>query len=319
LARKKSEIFRLLESFKSFASFKMISDSMTEALEGRILEIAGQLEGIHGELESIFDTYGSTIGEIERAGMQSQVASLEWEATRLYKATVPTAHEIYGKFPRPKAVRAERQMKLEMVTVNYGSGGAIDRVKELREGKYNPLFPDLPFNTVQILAVAQGLRALVAENRNPDVTDAYWERVRDAVIIEPRPGYSMPIILHTEDGFGNFELQHRYGETARLDSQKSTTKDLQPLIESLIGGRVIFFPLKTSEEVSAYDHARHKNLHLSMEEPFEFEVRTWDENVQNFVGESKGTVKAAEYNPFAKEDAENVVKFFGEHILQSGN
>ena len=76
---------------------------------------------------------------------------------------------IYAAWPKPKQVRAERQLRLIM------SGDYPPRYQDVRTGLFNPT---TPMNYFELLAAASGLRALVDENRNTDETDPYWERIK---------------------------------------------------------------------------------------------------------------------------------------------
>lgn len=280
---------------------------------GAILEAAAQIEGIAVEIDDVLDSvepkvhfelshslgiyslYLDRLHARNRTDVRQRLEELAIQGTGAYQEIVPVAHALYASWPKPKQVRAERGLRSTMTT---------NRVVEIRTGLVEQGCVS-PMSYLELFGAAHALQALVNENRNPNQTDPYWERIRDAVVIEPRPGYVIPINLHKEDGFGNWDWYYWFDECFRTSSDDGTPSGIESLIGSLVGEKVIFFPISTKEESVAFRNACYANAEL----PFVVEVKKLNGDLEGMTYETIGMVKAEEFNPFARTDASYVTQF----------
>lgn len=283
---------------------------MTQTLEKNILDVASQLDGIANELTSIFKTHGYTVGEIEKASMSERVNELERKGTQLYDQVVPLAHELYKSWPKAKQIRGSRYLRVEMAkggAFSHNMQAVFNYLEDLERGRAKHMF-NLPMNADEIRTAVYLLRGVVNENRNPDVTDPYWDRIRGSVVIEPRPGYAIKTLFHQENGNGLFD---DYEWERVLKSNSEIPKVIDELVEKK---KVIFFPIKTHLESVNFRHAWDLQL------PFEFEVREPEEKVDRimieFTGKLVGKIVAEEFSPFTSEDSKRVKQFLQKHILK---
>lgn len=288
----------------------------TGNIEIQLLATSDMLEDIAGKLVDIYKTHGSTVGEIDKSGMREKVDSLKQEGTDIYKQILPSAHQIYFSWPLPKQIRGARQLRVEMAKAGEWShcqGGVIDKIKEIKTG----IFSDTSVHSGSMRTFAYGLRELVKENKNPDQTDPYWDRIKDAVLIEPRPGYAVRCIMAKEDGRGEFDKYGRLPDMTIFNDTKPKEVEikkgkLKREIDNLVGAKTIFIPVETRLDSQAYELASYRQPELS----FEFDVH---ERYSPETGKPEGrvikTIKLEEYNPLTNKNAETMYAFFEKHIL----
>jgi hypothetical protein len=293
--------------------------------ENIISKTSKQLEKIANELISTYRTHGFTDGQLDYAGVYEEVKKLMEEGNELYEEILPTAHEIYSRWPEAKQARGERQLRSAMSDAAHLKVRDIELTRIVEGIKTGELKRDerLMWHGVDNLAkydvltaVAYGLKALIEENRNPDNTDPYWERIKGAVIIVPRTShYAYSIHLYKQKGFLEWD-DYKMEETFKVEVDgftwsENSVKNLEILLNSLIREKVFFFPVKSKEELSNFCRALRENITL----PFELEVRKYDEDKKDYTGDVVGKVIAEEFVPFTEKDARHVFDFFKEYSI----
>ncbi|MBS3055220.1 MAG: hypothetical protein J4452_01880 [Candidatus Aenigmarchaeota archaeon] len=224
--------------------------------------------------------------------------------------------------------------------------------------KYFATEPKMSFEDLE--AATRGFRSIVDESANPDMTDPYWERIKGAILIEPHWVYDVPMVLEKENGLGEFKdyrvpeyqslaysrfFQRYYKKLVHSNRArdkfvrnvlenlpepisialsggfvKERTKKLGYILKSLVGEKVIFFPLKTVDQLASLEEEEYKVHWTSV--PLEFPVHKWTRSIgiSSHRGEVEtkkviGKINAEEFNPFSQDDANHVTLFFKENIF----
>lgn len=317
-----------------FAQKTLPSPDVTSR-EGKVLDAADKLEKIADELKNIYDTHGHTVGQIEDAGMTGRTESLQWKGTRIYETIFPDANMIFATWPKPKQIRGCRTMRVEMSKAgvwHFNQGGVFQFIEQLEKGEAQRSFPDLPMHMGDLKTAVNFLRAIVQENRNPDVTDPYYDRIKDAYLIEPRPSYWIPVLINHEEGNGKFKsCEDAFDNINGKDTQKRIKK-VEDQINALVGKKVIFIPIRNRLESLCFEHVPIEKPEIT----FEFDVRKPVQRrvsglhypppmreedgkitITEYKGELVRKVKAEEYAVFTAEAAKHVIEVITSEMLES--
>ena len=245
----------------------------------------------------------------EREGREAGEA-LHLEGTEVYQAVVPVAHRIYAAWARPKQVRGSRQLRVAVGS--HSTTGAFWTVGQIETGEYHTL-SNLPKHSDDMRRFASALRELVREDQNPDQTDPYWDRIRGATIVTPRPGYCVPVLFSRENGRGLFDGHGKADSGYSLEDPG----EIAGVIDDLVGGKVIFFPIATREQSVAYGVAQGRQPEMQFEVdmiPYRWD---WDREDLVVAGRSQGVLKAQELEPFTEGNARRVLAFLRDHTTFS--
>ncbi len=266
-------------------------DSSTGSLEDELIAAAEKLEKTAGQLGEIYAN--SRQGEIEAAGKSGAVNSLQKEGALVYRGILPFASELFSSWPELKQIRAMRQLRVAMSRAGFFSHyekKLFINVEEIESGIYDRRFE---INQMGLKTMAYGLRELVSENRNPDESDEYYDRIKYSTIVQPRPGYRIQAQFFKADKRGCFE---------RCDNLETDSVAVEAAISELVGSKVIFYPLCTKDDLVCFDRAWDEKPEI----PFEFEMKT---------GVIK-KIRAEEFYPLKRKSADYIKGFFRENIFR---
>lgn len=231
-------------------------------------------------------------GDIDAAGKREAVCSLQKEGALAYRQILPFASELFSSWPEPKQIRATRQLRVAMAKAGFHKhyeNELFTKVEEIESGVYFMHRGEMQQR--DLMTLGYGLRELVSENRNPDESDDYWDRIKYSTIVQPRPGYRISAQFFKADKRGFFE---------RCDNLETDSAAVEATISELVSSKVIFYPLRTKDDLVWFDKAWAEKPEI----PFE---------VKAGVAE---TIRAQEFYPLRRKNADYVKGFFREHIFR---
>lgn len=248
-------------------------------------------------------------GDISSSGFKDKIEILEKEGSEMYKEILPSTHLVYSSWPKPKQVKIEREVSPRQEYDNF----IIEMFKDIRAGKTSmSMHSDGSIVGLPLRRTSNILRRIVDEDKNPDNSDPYYDRIKDTVVILPQP--SNDINLLKEDGNGYLKRYFKQNECLDIRHSSFTApRKLKQLVNSLVGNNVIFYPIISEREYNSFESVWGSKIEI----PFSFEIGDSDKESKYGRKITGGKVLAEVFSPFEQEDAEYVANFFQRNILKS--
>lgn len=239
-------------------------------------------------------------------------ARLSSAASATWQTAYGMAHQAYRSWPKAKQVVIERELRRALGNkYSFGSAGVQEVIDEVKTGRPSP-YRDLwggvknpEFCPADMRDAAKGLDVLIKAWGSSETEDAYYAKIKDAVVLLPMVWniHQADMIILKEDGDGNLP------EQGTINLHHNDIGEIDALIQQLIGQKVIFFPIENQDQtISFYD------AHYKPEMPFEFEVylTRYVPHGREIDRKSKplGKLTAQVYNPLTETDAINIAEFF---------
>lgn len=209
-----------------------------------IIRGAEQLEDIALQMNKVFSKGLTNLD-------QEKLDSLKDRGKKTYTSLLPLIHEAYKHMPEQKKARASRRALLaihEQGFFSYNENGALWIVESIESGKPTEVYGI----SKELRSIAAAIRAVEYEKQDPSKLDNYVEFVKDAYIIQPRPGFGKKICVWKDDGRGVFRKWSAY---------EVEDENIPNIIDGLVGNKVFFFPadaqVKLSEPEVNFMNSRH--------------------------------------------------------------
>lgn len=274
---------------------------MMAKVEADILSLVSELEEITTQLRHVSYT-------------KEERNKVEGRGTEIYRQLVPLAHQLYTSWAETKQIKASKYMRFEMAKIGFfgvHQGGILSIVEDVQKGEART-YKKTPEPFISLATIIPGFKYLIKENQDPDTTYPYLDRIQGAVVIVPMTGYAGTIHISKINERGEFE---NYSDFRPTEHKGDVCREEIPkIVKSMVGRKVIFFPIETQTDYEWYSHNH------GVELPFEFEVRDWEGpgwRGTHVVCPEKLVRKivAEEYEEFTEADAERVNSFLLEHTL----
>jgi len=249
-------------------------------------------QALNGIAEQINKVYQGPYDEKE-----DLIKKLRQRGTEHCTKIVPVAHEFYMNLPKSKRMRYSREVRLRVANAvgnTFNACVVTESIDQIHTGQVQSfLFGSASEEDMIMLGTC--LEALVEEHNNPNATDKYWERIKDSYMIIPYKG--------------KIQLQKEQDGAFKALTDNENPKDA---IKSLIGKKVIFYPIGDLSDYYSYLWAQKGKL----EQRFEFirmEVVDVKPSCSFFKGITWGEIgemkHAWEYENLTKKDANELIRF----------
>lgn len=292
-------------------------DSASASREAKLLSSASRLESISRKLTSTFEKYGYTVGQLWDAKVEERVKQLCIDGTRVFEETLPEAKAIYGLWSQPKVAMARRYLRVEMEKGDWlgkNQAGLFNMLECVEKGTRQSTF-GFDMHAGEISTAVFLFRGIVDMNRRPEIPNPYFDTIKDSVIIEPRPGYSIPALFHVPDMNGESSVGNSLGEVG-LDLSKT---EIRTALNMFVGRKVILIPIKNRLESANFEDTRHKAgeipLHFQVKEPVRVPnkhhggIPFENEFSIEYTGKLVGTVTAVLFPSLTQRQADEIAEF----------
>jgi len=186
-------------------------ETVGDSREKDVLAYASELEIIVSQINRIQEDMGKVKNSFHKEPYREKIECLESEAAKFYGYALKPANQIYSSWPKPKQIRAGRQMRVAMEDAgewSHGQQGTYGIVEEIQKGKIGCLrkrsIGEVVVKLRSLKTIPYAFRELVRENRNPDATDPYWDIIKGSFTINGGCGEG-ELSFGMENGNGSFE------------------------------------------------------------------------------------------------------------------